>query len=137
MQQDSAIGKGVAVAQATISGFEGVQNAFTTASKSPVTTDFPAYPFIQAGLAGAFSATQIANILKVDETGRTTPTVGGAKGGGGQAAPQFNLVGQGGVNQLADVLNQEQEPARAFVVGSDVSSQQELDRNIVETASIG
>ena len=38
--EGSKIGKGVALAQATISGIEGVQNAYTTAQKSPVTAVF-------------------------------------------------------------------------------------------------
>ena len=54
----------------------------------------------------------------------------------GQTAPAFNLVGTSGVNQLADTLNA-REPQRAFVVSTDVTSQQALDRNIVETATIG
>ena len=62
-EEGSTIGKAAAVASATISGVEGVQNAFTTAQKSPITAVMPAYPFIQAGFAGAFSAIQIQKIL--------------------------------------------------------------------------
>ena len=40
--------------------------------------------------------------------------------------------------QLADAIGgQTQTPTRAYVVSSDVTSAQELDRNIVEGASIG
>jgi len=66
VEQDSALGKGVALAQATISGFQGVQNAFTTAAANPITAVFPPFPFIQAGLAGVLSALQIKNILSVN-----------------------------------------------------------------------
>ena len=134
--EGSAVGKGVAVAQATISGIEGVQNAYTTAQSSPITAVFPAYPAIQAGLAGVFSALQIKKILSVDPTGRTQPNLGAASGGGAQA-PSFNVVGTSGVNQLADSLNQEQEPIQAFVVGSEVTSQQELDNQTQQTATVG
>jgi hypothetical protein len=64
----------------------------------------------------------------------------GASGGGGSSAapqPAFNVVGTSGVNQIAEQLSQEQEPVQAFVVGSNVTTQQELDRNIVTTASLG
>ena len=71
--EGTAIAKGAAVASATISGIEGVQNAFTTASKSPITTVMPAYPFIQAGLAGAFSAIQIQKILSGGGPSGTVP----------------------------------------------------------------
>ena len=63
------IGKAAAIAQATISGVQGVQNAFTTATASPITTVFPAYPFIQAGLAGAFSAIQLQKMLSGSPAG--------------------------------------------------------------------
>lgn len=57
-------------------------------------------------------------------------------GYGGTSAPSFNVVGTSGVNQLAQTLNQEQQPIQAFVVGGDVTSQQEFERNVVETSSI-
>jgi len=136
VEEGSALGKGVAIAQTVINGIEGVQAAFTTANKSPITAVFPAYPTIQAGLAAAFSAVQVGKILSTDPTGQTTPNLGGGLGGGVQA-PSFNVVGQSGVNQLADTLNQEQQPIQAFVVGSQVTTQQELDNNIVNTANIG
>ena len=67
-------------------------------------------------------------------------SVGGAVGGGGvsggtapPAPPAFNIVGEAPVNQLAQTINgQEQRPVKAFVVSSDVSTAQSLERNIVE-----
>ena len=53
-------------------------------------------------------------------------------------APAFNVVGASPVNQLAESMNnQQKQPIKAFVVSNDVTSAQALDRNIVETASIG
>ena len=133
--EGSDIAKGVAVAQATISGIEGTQNAFTTASKSPITTLFPAYPFIQAGIAGAFSALQIRKIMSTPKSGG-----GGSQGGGGSAPtpPQFNIVGQSGTNQLAQTIaGQQNKPIEAFVVSSAVTTSQALDRNRVKTATFG
>jgi len=137
----SAIGKAMAIGQATISGIEGVQNAFTTAQGSPVTKVFPAYPFIQAGLAGAFSAIQIKKIAstKADGKGATpSPTVSG--GGGGAAPsvpPEFNTVGASDTNQLADAIgSQTQQPVQAFVVSGDVTTSQSLERNIIDGATI-
>lgn len=52
-------------------------------------------------------------------------------------SPQFNVVGTGGVNQIAQVVGQNQQPVKAYVVSSEVSSQQSLDRNKVMTASLG
>ena len=52
--------------------------------------------------------------------------------------PAFNIVGASDTNQLAEAIGgQAQQPVKAFVVSNDVSTAQELDRNIVEGASIG
>ena len=61
----------------------------------------------------------------------------GATGAGG-GAPQFNVVGQGGANQLAQSLgNQEQQPVQAYVVSGAVTTSQALSRNIINNASMG
>ena len=139
----SKIGKAMAIGQATISGIEGVQNAYSTAQKSPITALFPAYPIIQAGLAGAFSALQIKKIASTKADGKgamPTPNVSG--GGGGapampSAPPAFNVIGQGGSSQLASAIGgQESRPTRAYVVSNDVTTAQGLERNIVEGATI-
>jgi hypothetical protein len=140
----SAIGKAAAVASATISGIEGVQNAFSTAQKSPITAVNPSYPFIQAGLAGAFSAVQIAKILQT-KTPNTGTGGGSIPSGGGRGAvsaspspPDFNVVGASPTNQLAETIGQQQDkPVKAFVVSTEISSQQELDRNTENNAQIG
>lgn len=67
-----------------------------------------------------------------------TPISGGAGGGGATTtAPAFNVVGASAQNQLAQAIaGTEREPLRAYVVSSDVTTAQELDRKIVEGASI-
>ena len=138
--KDSKVGKALALASATISGVEGVQNAYTTAQKSPITTFFPAYPIVQAALAGAVAAKNIATIKKTDPTGGgtvATPSVS-AGSGSAPAPPSFNIVGASDTNQLADAIGgQAQQPVQAYVVANDVTSAQSLDRNIVEGASLG
>lgn len=52
-------------------------------------------------------------------------------------SPQFNVVGTSGINQIAQVVGQSSEPIKAYVVSSEVSSQQSLDRNKVMSASLG
>ena len=52
--------------------------------------------------------------------------------------PQFNTVGASGTTQLASILGgQQEQPIRAFVVSGDVSTAQEMDRNIISSASLG
>ena len=101
---------------------------------------FPGQRFVEAGLAGAAGAVQVAKIAKTQFTSSATSAdTGGAGGGGGataptMSAPQFNVVGQSGVNQLAS-LNQ--QPIQAYVVSGQVTSQQALDRNRLANATLG
>lgn len=136
--EGSAIGKAAALASATISGIEGVQNAYTTAQSSPITALFPAYPVIQAGLAGVFSAMQIKSILAVPKPTKGGGAPAGASGGAISQPPAFNIVGASNESQLAQtVAGKEDKPVKAYVVSNDVTTAQGLDRNIVESASIG
>ena len=70
-------------------------------------------------------------------SGGSAPSVGGAGGGGG--APQFNVVGNSGVNQLAETMQgrSAQAPIQAYVVAQNVTTAQSLNRNIVSNASLG
>ena len=138
--EDSKVGKAMAIASATISGIQGTINAFSTAQKSPITSVFPAYPYVQAGLAGALALKNIASIKSIDPSGKgNTGSVPTSSGGPtAPTPPAFNVVGQSGTNQLADAIGgQSQRPSRAYVVSNDVTTSQELERNIIEGASIG
>ena len=84
--EGSKVGKAFAIGQATLSGYQAVLNAYMTAQKSPITILNPAYPFIQAGIAGAFSVAQIAKISGakfekggIQEIGGKRHSAGGTK----------------------------------------------------------
>ena len=128
--EGSTIGKAAAVASATISGVEGVQNAFTTAQKSPITALMPAYPFIQAGLAGAFSAVQIQKILSGGSAG------GGGGGGGGVSAAPSTPAPQmmSGAFDISGGVAP--EAMKAFVVTDEMSNSQNQLANIRRRATI-
>jgi hypothetical protein len=92
--------------------------------------------------AGVAVASGIANVKKILSV--KTPKGGGGgggnvpSGGGAPSAPQFNVVGNSGVNQLAGIMaTNEQTPVKAYVVPSDVTTGQSLDRNIIRNASLG
>lgn len=61
-------------------------------------------------------------------------------GGGGNTtvqAPDFNIIGSTGVNQLAEAIGStEKQDIRAYVVSTDITSKQALTRNIRESAEI-
>jgi len=63
---------------------------------------------------------------------------GGVSGGGGSREFDFNLVGSTGVNQLAQGIGgQFDQPIQAYVVSSQMTSQQQLDNVIQSSATIG
>jgi hypothetical protein len=136
--QNTAAGKVAAVASATIDTYAAAQSAFKNAQLNPISIIGPAYPYISAGLAIAGGLKNVKSILSV-----RTP-----KGGGGSApsagsmgtaptAPSFNVVGTSGQNQIAQTLNREQPPVKAFMVYNDVKTAAAHDRNIVKASSIG
>ena len=58
---------------------------------------------------------------------------GGGGGGGGVISPSFNVVGNNGFNQLAQL---QQQPLQAYVVSGEVTSAQALDRNRMKNATL-
>ncbi len=87
------------------------------------------------GVAGFAAVKKIASVQ----------VPGGSGGGSSQTGslptvptpPAFNVVGASGETQLADAIgSQTQQPTRAYVVSNDVTTAQEMDRNIIEGASI-
>jgi len=103
---------------------------------NPKDSLFPGQRFVEAGLAGAAGAVQVAKIASTQYTSSATSADTGGNNGGAptMSAPQFNVVGQSGLNQLAS-LNQ--QPIQAYVVSGQVTSQQALDRNRLENATLG
>ena len=126
------------LASAVVNTYLAVTGALT-AGGNPIKLATGAQ-FVEAGIAGALGAVQIAKIAKTQFEGGATTTAdtGGNIGGGITAptmsAPQFNVVGQSGVNQLASLG---QQPIQAYVVSGQVTSQQSLDRNRLANATLG
>jgi len=91
---------------------------------------------IGAGISIASSVLATKNALK--ELGGGGSAQGGTlpSGGGGASAPSFNLVQGTGSNQIAESLTTERRPIQAYVVASNVTSAQELDRNSVSEATV-
>ena len=86
------------------------------------------------GIAGSVLATRSA--LKALKVGGSidTPSPDTTE----PQAPAFNIVGASDSNALAETIaGAQQQPVQAFVVSNDVSTAQELDRNIIQGASLG
>lgn len=124
--EQTAFGKAVAVAQATIDTYVGANKALA-----------------QGGIFGAVAAagviaSGIANVRNILATDTPSAPSGGGGAPSAPSAPSFNIVGAAPENQLAQTIGQqEQKPVKAFVVSQEVSSQQALDRNIESSASLG
>lgn len=127
------IDKAAKLASATIAGIEGTIEAYKTAQKSPITAVFPVYPIVQAGLAGAFAATNIAKIAQTQFNANGSSVSSTTPSGGQSYTPQFNVVGSSGVNQLAQV---QQQPVKAYITSGDVVSAMSLERNKLQKTSI-
>lgn len=102
---------------------------------------FPSPAGIAAvGLASAMGAMQVAAIAKqkFQTSASSNPAISNAASGGAVQAPDFNIVGASQTNQIAEAIQGRlQTPIKAYVVSKDVSTAQEMDRNIVGTASLG
>jgi hypothetical protein len=90
------------------------------------------------------AASIISNMIKAVKRVKEVSGASGGGAGGASAssrtiqAPDFNIVGASQTSQLAELVSAQQaKPIKAFVVGKDISTQQELDRNITNTASLG
>ena len=131
--------KAAAIANALINTYLAASKVMTSPTDlNPVAIAIKVAATIAMGLM------QVAAIARQQFTPRTTGAGGRASGGqsggggGGRGTSVFNVVGASELNQVAEaVAGQREDPVRAYVVASEVSTVQELDRNIVSEASIG
>jgi hypothetical protein len=130
------IQKAAQIAGATIDTYRNATSAYG----SQLVVGDPTSPVrgaIAAGIAVAAGLANIATIASQKFEG------GGAAGGtgepstegleGGAITPEFNVVGDSGINQLAQL---QQQPVQAFVVSGEVTTAQSLDRNRVQNATL-
>ena len=129
-----AIQKSLGIANTIISTIEGAQNAYKTAQGSPLTAIFPAYPFIQAGLATAFGIAKIKQIQSQSFESKTAPSnsggAGGGSQGGGMGGMRATTTANIGAPNITSPTTQgngtnggrEQQPIKAYVLASDVVS---------------
>jgi hypothetical protein len=136
--ESTAAGKAASIAATTIDTIQSGVSAFkgmVSAVPGPVGIALGA---VAAAGALASGYASVKKILAVK-----TPNGGGGGGaapsGGGVSAPSFNVVGNSGVNQLAETMagKSAQAPIQAYVVANDVTTAQGLNRNIVTNASLG
>lgn len=133
------ISKKLRMAQAVVSGINAVQSAYSHGN----TLGGPILGAVQAAIAAAVTAGNVASIAKTTfqgaGRGSSNTTSGGVQAAQPQA-PAFNVIGQtsAGDNMIAETIGQaNSQPTRAYVVESDISNSQELARKADNLASIG
>tara|TARA_R110001592_G_scaffold155605_2_gene385566 strand:- start:236 stop:2092 length:1857 start_codon:yes stop_codon:yes gene_type:complete len=133
--QSTGAGKALAIAGTLVSTYSAAQKAYE--SQLTATPDSPIRAAIAAASAIAQGLANVKAIQSVKVAGMTSDSVSGG-GASTVEAPDFNVVGTGGVSQLATTLaGVTGQPLKAFVVSKEITSAQELERNITNTASVG
>ena len=97
---------------------------------------------ISAGIGIASNIAATRKALQGLKAGGSPPPPSNIRGASGivnqGTPPEFNTVGASGTNQLADAIGgQTKQPIKAFVVASDVTTAQSLERNIITGATVG
>ena len=136
--KNSKIGKAFAVGQALINTYQGITAELATKAVTPYEIGLKVANIAFVASTGFKAVKNILSTNPMSSGGGGSASSGGASGGGGSSAPQFNLVGQSSTNQLtATIAGQQNRPVQTFVVGSQVTSQQALDRNAVANSVFG
>jgi hypothetical protein len=145
------LSKAIALTQIGIDSAVAISKASTLANAEGVAAQlaFPMAPGIgTAARIISYASTALSVVSNIARAKKLLSSGGSSSGGssgggggsaptgGGAPAPQFNVVGNSGVNQIAQTLGV-QQPVQAYVVASNVTTQQSLDRNIVANASLG
>lgn len=134
--KETAIGKGIAVAATAINTYAAIAGQLKAFSGIPV----PGYAIAQAVATGAFGLLQIKKILdvKIPKTNGSAGSVPSASLSSATAKPNVSFVASS-ENQLATTIgaqNRDQGPMRAYVVSSDITTAQSLDRNLIDSSTI-
>lgn len=125
------IQKAANIAGAVIDTIRATVGAF----KSGNAIGGPILGFAQAGIAAAGGAIMIRQLEQSSFTGRGATNAPSNTGGNNNQVitPNFNIIGNQNQTQLAQ-LNQ--PPIKAYVVGSDVTTQQMLDKKKIQNATL-
>ena len=127
--------KAANIASALITTYQNATSAYASQFTPIPTPDSPIRGGIAAGIAVAAGLANVAKISQQKFEGGSASGGGGGGGGGSipSVAPSFNVVGNSGMNQLAQI---QQTPIQAFVVSGEVTSAQALDRNRIKNATL-
>tara|TARA_R110001592_G_scaffold28641_2_gene104743 strand:- start:1391 stop:3532 length:2142 start_codon:yes stop_codon:yes gene_type:complete len=140
--ENSKAGKAAAVAAALINTYQGITAELQTKTATPFGFALKLVNIASTASIGFKAVKSImATNAKSGGGSPTNPAAGAGRAGAEETPPippSFNIVGSSGTNQLADAIGgQSQQPVQAFVVASEVTNAQALERNTIEGATIG
>ena len=128
--------KAVSIGQTLINTYEMATKSYNALANIPFVG--PALGTAAATAATLFGLAQVNAIRKTQfvPSGIAVNT-GSSPSSSGINAPDFNIVGQSPSNQIAQaVQGQFDKPVKAYVVSKDITTAQEMDRNIIGTATL-
>ena len=131
--------KAANISQALISTYLAASQVFANpAFPDPLSKTIAATATITTGLLNVASIAR----QKFQSSAGATSTAGslgsGGSDGGNDRSFNFNLAGASRENQLAQTLqNRFDQPLQAYVVGRDITNQQQLQEDIVNNATFG
>lgn len=123
-KKNKAIQKGVALANT----FTGVTEVW----RSPSTLPEPLATANKVVSTGIVLASGLSAVNNIGGSGSANTSVSEQV-----SAPSFNLIGSTREGAIAEASTSNTQPIKAYVVSKEISSEQELDRNIEGSASIG
>ena len=128
--ENTQAGKAIALAQVTIDTYTGATKAL---AQGGMLGYVGAAGIIATGLANARTITA----TQVPESSGGSPTPSMPQLTAPAQPASFNIVGQGSLNQLNQSIGDKfNQPVRAYVVGSDVTTNDELNRKKLKTATL-
>ena len=139
--ENTKAGKTAGIANALINTYQGISNVWAEKAES----DLVGAGFIQRVATTALVALQgfkaVKNISKVNPSVKSSNPSGGSTGGSASPPPRqanFNIVGGSPINQLAQSIGEQtNQPQQAYVVSGEVTTAQDLEESIIDSASIG
>jgi len=132
--QQTEAGKAFAVMTATFDTYVAANRVLS----DPYFIGRPYERFIAQAAIVVTGLANVKNILTADKNGPRSYSANGSGASTESQAPIFNVVGQSNVDQIGrSIAAARQEPLRAYVVESDITSAQQLENARIQQASIG
>lgn len=142
-EENKGLQAAVLIADNIVSAAKVIQNTAVANTRAlaefgPVAgAGYAAVNTVSAGLSIAANAAATAKgLAALGKGGSTGGATGLDGGGGGPSAPEFNLVEGSESNAIQESITGQDNAIKAVVISGDVTTAQQIDRNIVEGSGI-